>query len=41
MSSRPLEHLSDDTLQLLVERADQLKEGGSVMIDRDGQVVAD
>ena len=41
VSSRPLEHLSDETLRLLVENARQLKEGSGVMIDEDGQVVAD
>ena len=41
VSSRPLEHLSDETLRLLVENARQLKEGNSVVIDGDGQVVTD
>ena len=41
VSSRPLEHLSDETLRLLVENARQLKEGNSVVIDGDGQVVPD
>ena len=36
-----LEHLSDETLRLLVENARQLKEGSGVVIDGDGQVVAD
>ena len=38
VSNRPLEHLSDETLRLLVENARQLKEGGSVVIDGDGQL---
>ena len=41
VSDRPLEHLSDETLRLLVENARQLEEGGSVVVDGDGQVVAD
>ena len=39
VSSRPLEHLSDETLRLLVENAEQLK--GGVVIDGDGQVVTE
>ena len=39
VSNRPLAHLSDETLQLLVESAKQLKEGNGVVIDGDGQVV--
>jgi len=38
VSSRPLEHLSDATLQLLVENARQLEEGSGVVIDVDGEV---
>jgi hypothetical protein len=41
VSSRPLEHLSDDTLRLLVENARQLEEGGSVVVDNDGKVVTE
>ena len=41
VSDRPLEHLSDETLRLLVENARQLEEGGGVVIDGDGQVVSD
>ena len=41
VSSRPLEHLSDATLQLLVENARQLEEGSGVVVDGDGQVVSD
>jgi hypothetical protein len=36
-----LEHLSDETLRLLVENARQLEEGGSVVVDEDGQVVTE
>ena len=39
VSDRPLGHLSDETLQLLVENARQLKEGSGVVVDGDGQVV--
>jgi hypothetical protein len=41
VSSRPLKHLSDETLRLLVENARQLEEGGSVVVDGDGQVVTE
>ena len=41
VSSRPLEHLSDETLRLLVENARQVKEGSGVVVDGDGQVVSD
>ena len=41
VTNRPLEHLSDETLRLLVENARQLKEGSGVVIDGDGQVVTD
>ena len=37
---RPLEHLSDETLRLLVESAKGLEEVNGVVIDEDGQVVA-
>tara|TARA_B100000949_G_scaffold77085_1_gene68659 strand:+ start:583 stop:1020 length:438 start_codon:yes stop_codon:yes gene_type:complete len=40
-SDRPLEHLSDETLRLLVENARQLEEGSGVVIDGDGQVVTE
>ena len=39
VSDRPLEHLSDETLRLLVENARQISEDGGVVIDGDGQVV--
>ena len=41
VSDRPLEHLSDETLRLLVENARQLKEGSRAVVDGDGQVVSD
>ena len=41
VSDRPLAHLSDETLRLLVESAEQLKEGSGVVIDEDGQVVTE
>ena len=41
VSNRPLEHLSDETLRLLVENARQSKEGSGVVINRDGLVVSD
>ncbi len=41
VSSRPLQHLSDETLRLLVESAEQLKEGSGVVVDEDGQVVTE
>ena len=41
VSSRPLEHLSDETLRLLVENARQLREDGGVVVDEDGQVVTE
>ena len=41
VSDRPLERLSDETLRLLVENARQLEEGTGVVVDEDGQVVAE
>ena len=41
VSDRPLAHLSDATLRLLVEYGQQLEEGDGVVVDEDGQVVAD
>ncbi len=42
VSDRPLKHLSDETLQLLVENARQLEDGsGSVVVDNDGKVVTE
>ena len=41
ISDRPLEHLSDEPLRLLVENAQQLKESSSVVVDKDGQVVTE
>jgi hypothetical protein len=36
-----LEHLSDETLRLLVEYGQQLKDGSGVVIDGEGQVVTE
>ena len=41
VSNRPLEHLSDETLRLLVENARQLEEGSGVVVVEDGQVVTE
>jgi len=41
VSNRPLQHMSDETLRLLVENAEQLKESSGVVIDGDGQVVTE
>ena len=41
VSDRPLEHLSDETLRLLVENARQLEEGSGVVVDGEGQVVTE
>ena len=38
-SDRPLEHLSDETLRLLVESAKGLEDGSGVVVDGDGQVL--
>ena len=39
VSDRPLQHLSDETLRLLVESANGLEDGSGVMVDEDGRVV--
>ncbi len=41
VSDRPLKHLFDKTLRLLVENARQLEEGSGVVIDEDGQVITE
>ena len=41
VSDRPLEHLSDEMLRLLVESAKGVEEGSGVVIDGDGQVVTE
>ena len=41
VSNRPLEHLSDETLRLLVENGRRLEKGSGVVVDGDGQVVSD
>ena len=39
VTDRPLAHLSDEVLMVLVENAEQLEEGTGVVVDEDGQVV--
>ena len=39
VTDRPLEHLSDETLQLLVENARQLEESSGVVVDGAGKVI--
>ena len=41
VTDRPFANLSDETLRLLVESAEQLKEGSGGVIDGDGQVVTE
>ena len=41
VANRPLEHLSDETLRLLVENARQLEEGSGVVVDEYGQIVTE
>ena len=41
VTDRPLKHLSDETLRLLVEYGQQLEEGSGVVVDEDGQVVTE
>jgi hypothetical protein len=41
VSDRPFEHLSDATLQLLVENAGLLEEGSGAVVDGDGQIVTE
>jgi len=41
VTDRPLEHLSDETLRLLVENAHRRKEGSGVVVDGDGQIVTE
>ena len=41
VTDRPLEHLSDEMLRLVVENARQLEEGSGVVVDEDGQVVTE
>ena len=41
VSDRPLEHLSDATLRLLVEYGQQLEDGSGVVVDEDGQIVSE
>ena len=41
VSDRPFANLSDETLRLLVESAEQLKEGSGVVVDGAGKVVTE
>ena len=41
VSDRPLEHLFDETLRLLVESAKGLEDGSGVVVDGDGQVITE
>ena len=41
VTDRPLEHLSDETLRLLVENAGQLEDGSGVVVDGEGQIVTE
>ena len=41
VTDRPLEHLSYETLRLLVENARQLEEGSGMVVDGDGQAVTE
>ena len=41
VSDKPLEHLSDETLRLLVENARQLKESDSGVVDGNGKVITE
>ena len=41
VSDRPLEHLSDETLRLLVENARQLKEDNVMVVDVEGQIITE
>ena len=41
VSDRPLAHLSDETLQLLIENARQLEEGSGVVVDGAGKVITE
>ena len=41
VTDRPLAHLSDEALRLLVENARQLEEGNGAVVDEAGQLVKD
>ena len=41
VTDRPLEHLSDETLRLLVENSRQLKEDNDMVVDVEGQIVTE
>ena len=39
VTDRPLQHLSDETLRLLVEYGQQLEDGSGVVVDGDGHSI--
>ena len=39
VNDRPLAHLSDETLRLLVEYGQQLEDGSGAVVDGDGRVI--
>ena len=41
VSDRPFANLSDETLRLLVESAEQPEEGSGVVVDGEGQIVTE
>ena len=41
VTDRPLKHLSDETLRLLVESARGLEDGSGVVVDGEGQIVTE
>ena len=41
VTDRPLEHLSDETLRLLIESAKGLEESDSVVVECDGKVITE
>ena len=41
VTDRPLAHLSDETLDALVENGRQLEKGSGVVVDEDGQVITE
>ena len=41
VSDRPLEHLSDDVLRMLVENGRQLKEDNGMVVDVEGQIITE
>ena len=41
VTDRPLEHLSDETLRLLVEYGQQLEEDNDMVVDVEGQIITE